>query len=176
VQPQWRWWRWAVFHQFLQLMEHQWNEIDRGKPKTRRKTCSSATLSTTNLTWTWPGTEPRASAVRGRRLTAWAMTRPAWMLGLTVKCEQLEDYDMLPWRQSERSWGTSVKQSDAMNIRRRTRSAPVTPNQTYISHEINLVYTPSKWVVMNVIHSYDILSQTGKMANKPHTVTSVEKE
>jgi hypothetical protein len=45
-------------YQFLQLMEHQWNEIDRGKPTTRRKTCPSATLSTTNLTWTDPGSNP----------------------------------------------------------------------------------------------------------------------
>jgi hypothetical protein len=81
VQTQWRWWEWAVFfYKFLQLMEHQWNEIDRGKPTTRRKTCSSATLSTTNLKWTWPGTEPRASVVRGRRLTAWAMARPSTSL------------------------------------------------------------------------------------------------
>jgi hypothetical protein len=35
-------------------MEHQWNEIERGKPTTRRKTCPSATLSTTNPTWTDP--------------------------------------------------------------------------------------------------------------------------
>jgi hypothetical protein len=55
------WWRWAVFFQVLQVMEHQWNEIDRGKPTTRRKTCPSATLSTTNLTRTWPVIEPRAS-------------------------------------------------------------------------------------------------------------------
>jgi hypothetical protein len=45
----------SFFYQVLQLMEHQWNEIDRGKPTTRRKTCPSATLFTTNLTWTWPG-------------------------------------------------------------------------------------------------------------------------
>jgi hypothetical protein len=77
VQPQWRWWGWTVFFfQFLQWMEHQWKEIDRGKPTTRRKTCPSATLSTTNLTWTWPGIEPRDSVVRGQRLTAWAMARP----------------------------------------------------------------------------------------------------
>jgi hypothetical protein len=56
VQP--LWWRWAVFYQALQVMEHQWNEIDRGKPTTRRKTYPSATLSTINLTWTWPGIEP----------------------------------------------------------------------------------------------------------------------
>jgi hypothetical protein len=36
-------------------MEHRWNEIDRGKPTTRRKTCPSAILSTTNPTWTDPG-------------------------------------------------------------------------------------------------------------------------
>jgi hypothetical protein len=64
VQP--LWWRWAVFFcQVLQLMEHQWNEIDRGKPTTtRRKTCPSATLSTTNLTWTDPGSNP---GLRGER-------------------------------------------------------------------------------------------------------------
>jgi hypothetical protein len=39
-------------------MGHQWNEIDRGKPTTRRKPCPSATLSTTNLTWTDPGSNP----------------------------------------------------------------------------------------------------------------------
>jgi hypothetical protein len=39
-------------------MEHQWNEIDRRKPTARRKTCSSATLSTTNPTWTDPGSNP----------------------------------------------------------------------------------------------------------------------
>jgi hypothetical protein len=43
------------FYQVLQVMEHQWKEIDRGKPTTRRKTCPSATLSTTNPTWTDPG-------------------------------------------------------------------------------------------------------------------------
>jgi hypothetical protein len=39
-------------------MEHQWNQIDRGKPTTRRKTCPSATLSTTNPTWTDPVSNP----------------------------------------------------------------------------------------------------------------------
>jgi hypothetical protein len=46
------------FYQVLQVIEYQWNEIDRGKPTTRRKTCPSATLSTTNPTWTFPGIEP----------------------------------------------------------------------------------------------------------------------
>jgi hypothetical protein len=51
------WW-WAVFYQVLQVMEHQWNEIDRGKPTTQRKTWPSAILSTTNPTWTDPGSNP----------------------------------------------------------------------------------------------------------------------
>jgi hypothetical protein len=40
-------------------MEHRWNEIDRGKPKYYgEKTCPSATLSTTNPTWTDPASNP----------------------------------------------------------------------------------------------------------------------
>jgi hypothetical protein len=40
-------------------MGHRWNEIDRGKPKySGGKTCPSATLSTTNPTWTDPGSNP----------------------------------------------------------------------------------------------------------------------
>jgi hypothetical protein len=62
VQP--LWWGWAVFYQVLQVMEHQWNEIDRGKPTTRRKISPSATLSTTNLTWTDPGSNPGLSGER----------------------------------------------------------------------------------------------------------------
>jgi hypothetical protein len=46
-------------------MEHRWNEIDRGKLKYLGvKTCPSATLSTTNLTWTEPGSNP---GFRGER-------------------------------------------------------------------------------------------------------------
>jgi hypothetical protein len=54
----------SFFYQVLQSMVHQWNEIDRGKPTTRRKTSPSATLSTTNLTWTDPGSNP---GLRGER-------------------------------------------------------------------------------------------------------------
>jgi hypothetical protein len=42
----------SSFYQVLQVMEQQWNEIDRGKPTTRRKTYPSATLSTIYPTWT----------------------------------------------------------------------------------------------------------------------------
>jgi preprotein translocase subunit SecG len=36
------------------VMEHRWNEIDRGRPKYSGKPCPSATLFTTNTTWTDP--------------------------------------------------------------------------------------------------------------------------
>jgi hypothetical protein len=39
-------------------MEHRWNETDRGKRKYSGKTCPSATLSTTNPTWTDSGSNP----------------------------------------------------------------------------------------------------------------------
>jgi hypothetical protein len=35
--------------------EPRWNDIDRGSITARRKTCPSATLSTTNSTWTDQG-------------------------------------------------------------------------------------------------------------------------
>jgi hypothetical protein len=35
--------------------EPWWNDTDRGNRRTLRKTCHSATLSTTNPTWTDPG-------------------------------------------------------------------------------------------------------------------------
>jgi hypothetical protein len=47
-------------------MEHRWNEIDSGKPKYSGGggNCPSATLSTTNPTWTDPGS---ISGLRGER-------------------------------------------------------------------------------------------------------------
>jgi hypothetical protein len=46
----------SFFFSFLQVMEHRWNEIDGGKLKySGEKTCPSAILSTTNPTWTDPG-------------------------------------------------------------------------------------------------------------------------
>jgi hypothetical protein len=53
------------FFSFFQVMEHWWNEIDRGKPKySGEKTCPSATSSTTNPTWIDPGLNP---GLRGER-------------------------------------------------------------------------------------------------------------
>jgi hypothetical protein len=48
------------------VMEHPWNEIDRGKPKNSGGK-PSATLSTTNPTWTDPGSNP---GLRGGRPAA----------------------------------------------------------------------------------------------------------
>jgi hypothetical protein len=46
-------------------MEYRLNETDRGKPKVLGgKSCPSATLSTTNPTWTDPGSNP---GLRGER-------------------------------------------------------------------------------------------------------------
>ena len=52
------WGRWWGFFCVSILMEHRWNEIDRGSRSTRRETWLSATLSTTNPTWTDPGSNP----------------------------------------------------------------------------------------------------------------------
>jgi hypothetical protein len=45
------------FFLFFRVMEHRWNEIDRKNRSTWGKPCPSATLSTTNPTWTDPGSK-----------------------------------------------------------------------------------------------------------------------
>jgi hypothetical protein len=69
------WWRWLVFYVFpCNGVPVEWNW--QGKTEVLGgETCPSDTLSTINLTRTDPG-RTRASAVRGRRLTAWATARP----------------------------------------------------------------------------------------------------
>jgi hypothetical protein len=52
-----------------------WNDDWQGKPKVLEKTCSSATLSTTNPTWIYRA-RTRAAAVGSQRITAWGMARP----------------------------------------------------------------------------------------------------
>jgi hypothetical protein len=54
----------VLFFLFFRVMEHQWKETDGENRSTRRKTCPSATLSTTNPTWTGPGSNP---GLRGER-------------------------------------------------------------------------------------------------------------
>jgi hypothetical protein len=55
------------FFSFFRVIEHPWNEIDKGKPKYSGgggETCPSATLSTKIPTWTDPGSNP---GLRGER-------------------------------------------------------------------------------------------------------------
>jgi hypothetical protein len=64
------------FFPLSQVMEHRWNETDRGKPKYSGEKPVPVPLCPPQIPHglTWDRT--RASAVRGRRLTAWAMARP----------------------------------------------------------------------------------------------------
>jgi hypothetical protein len=52
-----------------------WNQNWQGKPKYSEKTCPDAILFISYPTWFEVGPN-RASAVRSRRLTSWAMARP----------------------------------------------------------------------------------------------------
>jgi hypothetical protein len=47
-----------AFPRWYEFGERRWNDTDRGNRRTRRKTCPSATLSTTNTTWIDPGANP----------------------------------------------------------------------------------------------------------------------
>jgi hypothetical protein len=68
---------------FFLVMEHRWNETDRGKPKYSGKTCPSVTLSTTNPTWTDPGSNP---GLRGERPATNRLSHGTAEWSLTFKC------------------------------------------------------------------------------------------
>jgi hypothetical protein len=95
------WWRWLVFSFFL-VMEHRWNEIDREEPKYSGK---NLPLCQPQIPHGLTRDRARASAVRGRRLTAWAMARPllryciradpanvSWVLGSACKKQRIGQY------------------------------------------------------------------------------------
>jgi hypothetical protein len=69
------WWRWLVFS-FFRVMEHMWNETDRGKPKYSGQKPVPVPLCPPQIPHGLTRDWTRASAVGGRRLTAWAMARP----------------------------------------------------------------------------------------------------
>jgi hypothetical protein len=70
------WWRWLVFS-FFCVMEHRRNKIDMGKPKySGKKPVPSATLSTTNPTWTDPGSNTGLRDERPATKPPSALTRP----------------------------------------------------------------------------------------------------
>jgi hypothetical protein len=71
------WWRWLLFFTFFRVLEHRWNEIDKGKPKYSGKKPVPVTLCLPQIAHGLIRNRTRASAVGRRRLTAWAMVRPA---------------------------------------------------------------------------------------------------
>jgi hypothetical protein len=68
------WWRWRERWSFFspRVMEHRWNETGRGKPKHSGKKLSQCHFVHHKSHMDWPRDRTRASAVGGRRLTAWA--------------------------------------------------------------------------------------------------------
>jgi hypothetical protein len=66
----------VIFFVIFLVMEHRWNEIDRGSPKYSGKNLSQFHFVHHKSHMDWPRDRTRASAVGGRRLTAWAMARP----------------------------------------------------------------------------------------------------
>jgi hypothetical protein len=73
------WWRWSS----------RWNENWQGKPKYWEKTCPSATLSTTNLTWPGLGSNP---SCRGGKP---ATNRLSYGTALYLEVRHLRNYRTL---------------------------------------------------------------------------------
>jgi hypothetical protein len=64
------------FFSFFQVMEHRWNEIDRGKPKYSGEIPVPVPLCPPQIPHGPTRDRTRASAVRGRWRTVWAKARP----------------------------------------------------------------------------------------------------
>jgi hypothetical protein len=67
----------------------RWNEDCQGKPKYSEKTCSSATLSTTNPTWPDPGSNP---GCRGRKPATNHLSYGAAILFIYLQCSTASDH------------------------------------------------------------------------------------
>jgi hypothetical protein len=83
-----------VFSFFL-VIEHRWNEIDRRKPKYSGKNLSHCHFVHHKSHMYWPPDRTRASAVRGRRLTAWAMARRTYGVNRKMKPENIKPISVL---------------------------------------------------------------------------------
>ena len=68
------------FFSFFHVMEHMWNESDRGKPKYSGGKPVPVSLCPPQIPHGLTRDRTRVSAVTGRRLTAWATARPLGFL------------------------------------------------------------------------------------------------
>jgi hypothetical protein len=104
------WWRLLVFS-FFRVMEHRWNDIDTGRLKYSGKKPVPVPLCPPQIPHGLTRDRTRASAVRGRRLTAWTMARP-WQTFERIVPPSLweqarqECYVMLPSRHGVTSRNT----------------------------------------------------------------------
>jgi hypothetical protein len=79
------------FFSFFHVMEHRWNEIDRGKPEVLGKKPVPIPFCPSQIPRGLTRDQTRAYAVRGRRLTAWAMARPLFFFVISYRGLDLED-------------------------------------------------------------------------------------
>ena len=96
-----------------------------------------------------------------------------------MKCVQVERLRHTGLRQvSERSSRMSITQSDAMSIRRTTRSASesASSHRSKVKYVMRLMINSfGLYAVRSGLACCDIVSAERKMANHPHIVTSVDK-
>jgi hypothetical protein len=91
--PDDRWWWW--------LWSSRWNEDWQGKPKYSEKTCSNATLSTTNPTWLdlWSNPGRRGGKAATNRLsygTAFYLSKYTYQIFL--QCQELSCPRIWKWK------------------------------------------------------------------------------
>jgi hypothetical protein len=88
--------------------ERRWNDTDR--EKTKRKTCCSATLSTTNRTWIEPGANP---GLRGKRPATNHLSHGTANTGLYFDRYKLATALFDVWSSYVRAGATYVTHRDA---------------------------------------------------------------
>jgi hypothetical protein len=131
VQP--LWWRWAVFLPSFTSngapVERNWQ----GKTDNSEKNLSHFVHHKSHMDLTWDRT--RASVVRGRRLTAWAMARPIVPVGVNSVWFEI----MSPWR-----W-TQIKGSKHVGEWNYT----INVIELYICRNINIELKCTEWIILS---------------------------
>jgi hypothetical protein len=91
-----------VFPTWYQFGERRWNSILTGENRrTRRKTCPSATLSTTNPTWIDPGAN---SGLRGERPATNDLRHGTALSYTLVDAFETTNSSVLTWRSFRTVW------------------------------------------------------------------------